>query len=86
MDLATARGMDRSLPLYPMTLLMGLCWGACDCTPNTLEPSMNTVDPSTHEPYQPKMPKATGNPMSAEENVPEPPDDNDDAKPGLGTP
>jgi hypothetical protein len=77
--------MERSLNLYSVALLVAL-GGACNCEPNTLEPSLNTVDPNTHEPYQPKMPKATENPMTATEAVPEPPDDNDEADPTVGPP
>lgn len=78
--------MKRSTHLQSVALVIGLSCGACNCEPNTLEPSTNTVDPSTHEPYQPKMPKATANPMTATDSVPEPPDDNDEADPTVGPP
>jgi hypothetical protein len=79
-------GMTQSIDLRSVALLVGLSCSACNCEPNTIEPSTNTVDPSTHEPYQPKMPKATANPMTASDSVPEPPNDSDEADPTVGPP
>lgn len=51
MEDGTGKGlrMARPLNLYNGALLValtcGLTCGACNCEPNTLEPSMNTVDP-----------------------------------------
>lgn len=78
--------MTSSTNLHTLALLIGLSCGACNCEPNRIEPSTNTVDPKTHEPYQPKMPKATANPMTATDSVPEPPNDNDEANPTVSDP
>lgn len=78
--------LDMKRTIHSAALLLGLGCGACHCERNTIEPSTNTVDPKTHEPYQPRMPKTTGNPMTATDSVPEPPDDNDEAKPTVGPP
>jgi hypothetical protein len=56
-----------------LALLGLLTAGACNCEPNTLEPSMNTVDRTTHEPYQQRMPKTSALPLAGREAMPDPP-------------
>ena len=56
-----------------LALLLLLVIGACDCEPNTIEPSTNTVDPATHEPYQRRMPKTSDLPQAGGAATPDPP-------------
>jgi hypothetical protein len=69
-----------------MTSMNGRTWlvlgalfvvnGACD-RGSKLQPSLNTVDPTTHSPYQKRQPKTTGNPMSDTDAYPDRPGDDE---------
>ena len=48
---------------HKAVLLMALSFAACHCERHTLEPSLNTVDPSTHEPYQHRTPQTSARPL-----------------------
>lgn len=57
-----------------LILVLSSCFFGCGTGPKEpMEPPVDTVNPETHEPYQPTQPLTTGNPMSDTDSRPQAP-------------